>query len=515
MELLLNWLWQGCVLAAVASCAMSAAGPRLNAATRCALWWGVVALILLAPGVALWARVPAGVSGAAGPTHASRTVLVTLAPPSQAVTTLGLGLWAAWSGASIWGLVVALRHLRRVRRACRAFPVDREARLRRWMAVRDTGRPVTLALCDDVRTAAAVGLGAPVIALAPAIVAQLSDEEVEQVVLHEYAHIRRRDDWGSLALALVRAVAGPHPAVWWAARQLRLERELACDASVVAQGGRPTSYARCLTRLAATRPATGSLLVPGALQRSHLAVRVKHLLTRRPGGSPPRRLAIAATILFLLALTTVALSPLEPVAIAAAFPTVAASPRGLGPDALATTEPRERSGEGAPLSPAGHRDDAAYSSDRRLAMARASAVRLREMTGAPARARKVGPKPVTRLRATAPSAAAGLPRATDAPADAAAHLEATAPALASAPPGASLIVSRDTPPTFEQVPRLGEGTRLRHGAGAGEASAGIRAPAAWTTATDGARAVGRGSQRAAVRTAAFFSRVSRSLAGAF
>ena len=79
---------------------------------------------------------------------------------------------------------------------------------------------------------------------------ELSAGELHSVLLHELAHLKRRDDWTNLAQKLVGAVFFFHPAVWWLDRQLTLEREMACDDMVLAQAPDQKAYAKCLVRLA-------------------------------------------------------------------------------------------------------------------------------------------------------------------------------------------------------------------------------------------------------------------------
>src|SRR6185369_4834290 len=70
------------------------------------------------------------------------------------------------------------------------------------------------------------------------------------IVLHEFAHLRRWDDWTNLAQKSVRALFFFHPAVLWIERRLTLEREMACDDVVLAYTQNPAAYARCLVSLA-------------------------------------------------------------------------------------------------------------------------------------------------------------------------------------------------------------------------------------------------------------------------
>jgi len=78
---------------------------------------------------------------------------------------------------------------------------------------------------------------------------ELSPEELRVVLLHEFAHLRRWDDWTNLLQKLVRTIFFFHPAVWWIERRLSLEREMACDEAVLAETENPQAYAECLVSL--------------------------------------------------------------------------------------------------------------------------------------------------------------------------------------------------------------------------------------------------------------------------
>jgi len=78
---------------------------------------------------------------------------------------------------------------------------------------------------------------------------ELPTEELRIILLHEFAHIQRHDDWTNLLQKILRAVFFFHPAVWWIDRRLSLEREMACDDAVIAQTANPRGYAECLVAL--------------------------------------------------------------------------------------------------------------------------------------------------------------------------------------------------------------------------------------------------------------------------
>ena len=75
-------------------------------------------------------------------------------------------------------------------------------------------------------------------------------ERRRAVILHEMAHVQRRDCFTQTLASLARAVYWPHPGVWWAARRLQVEREFACDDRVLALGTEANGYANDLLEIA-------------------------------------------------------------------------------------------------------------------------------------------------------------------------------------------------------------------------------------------------------------------------
>jgi beta-lactamase regulating signal transducer with metallopeptidase domain len=115
---------------------------------------------------------------------------------------------------------------------------------------KQTGRKVVLCTSERVRVPTALGLLRPAIVIPRWVLEELSAAELNQVVLHELAHLRRWDDWTNLAQQIVKALFFFHPAVWWIEKKIALEREMACDDAVLAETASPREYAECLAHLA-------------------------------------------------------------------------------------------------------------------------------------------------------------------------------------------------------------------------------------------------------------------------
>jgi hypothetical protein len=107
-----------------------------------------------------------------------------------------------------------------------------------------------LAVSDDLHVPTALGFFLPMIVMPAWAMRELSTAELHSILIHELAHLRRRDDWTNLAQKIVRALLFFHPAVWWLEHKLSLEREMACDDEVLAQTENARAYAACLVSLA-------------------------------------------------------------------------------------------------------------------------------------------------------------------------------------------------------------------------------------------------------------------------
>jgi hypothetical protein len=90
----------------------------------------------------------------------------------------------------------------------------------------------------------------------PASAEEWTEDRRRAVLLHELAHVARRDCLTQTLTAIASAIYWPHPGVWWAARRMRVERELACDDRVLAAGTEPRDYAGHLLEIAHSLGAT-------------------------------------------------------------------------------------------------------------------------------------------------------------------------------------------------------------------------------------------------------------------
>lgn len=161
-----------------------------------------------------------------------------------------VGIWSAGVVLfGLWRLVGWLAVGRLCRRGVRPARAELQALLDRLIERMPTQPTVRLLESTLATVPAVVGSLRPVILLPVGIVTGLSSHELELILIHELAHIRRFDYLANLIQSAVETCLFYHPAVWWVSQCIRVERERCCDDAVVSSTGERMLYARTLTRL--------------------------------------------------------------------------------------------------------------------------------------------------------------------------------------------------------------------------------------------------------------------------
>ena len=271
---ILNSLPEGLLIAALAWTVLRVL-PRQNSGTRFAAWF--IALLSIA-------GLPLIRSAQSVPIFAPRITHALIVP-----AWLGLFLFVLWilaASAAILRLVIGLWRLRSLRRSC--VTVDAaglDPSVQKTVAEFSSIRPVDLATSEQVTVPAAIGFVKPLIVLPAWSLRELPAEELNVILLHEFAHLRRWDDWTNLLQKILRAVLLLHPAIWWIDNRLSLEREMACDDMVLAATANPRGYAQCLISLLEKNMARRGWAMAQALV--HRAHEVSLRLTRILDGTRP------------------------------------------------------------------------------------------------------------------------------------------------------------------------------------------------------------------------------------
>jgi beta-lactamase regulating signal transducer with metallopeptidase domain len=159
-------------------------------------------------------------------------------------------------------------------------------------------RPVRLLESAIVEVPTVIGWLRPVVLLPASALSGLAPHQLEAILAHELAHIRRHDYLVNLLQTLVETLLFYHPAVWWLSRRIRIERENCCDDLAVNLCGDPYTYARALADLEALRGGSARLAL--AVTGGSLLRRVKRVLGAPPPAGPePGWLAGSVAVLLL------------------------------------------------------------------------------------------------------------------------------------------------------------------------------------------------------------------------
>ena len=309
---LLHFIWQGAGLAALF--AVATAVCRSSTA-RYALAVSALVLMMVSPVITFtWLRAPAnpavrtgagGASTSAGTSTRNAIALSSsLAPVAESRTVQPSAmLWLV----EAWFLGVLLLSLRtagglflieRMRRK-EVQPVGGELYERCLALQRGMGldRVIQYCECHGLDAPAVLGWFRPVVLLPVRALTGLSEQQIEAVIAHELAHIRRLDCFVNLFQIAAETLLFYHPAVWWVSQGIRAERENCCDDEAISLCGDAVNYARALTLMEEWRTAPRLMM---AANRSPLAQRVVRVLGWEGARGGTRVAGLAASFVCLV-----------------------------------------------------------------------------------------------------------------------------------------------------------------------------------------------------------------------
>jgi TonB family protein len=255
------------------------------AAWRHLVWTAALAAVLCLPLVSLWTPAIDLPAAASAVRRVSLTVYAS-EPTAAGPLSGGISILTLWAlGAGVLGLRLAFGLARVAAVTWSGTAADELARdLASCMGIR---RGVRVRLSERVSMPTTWGLLRPAILL-PATARQWSPARLRIVLRHELGHIRRGDWFTQLLAHITCAVYWFNPLAWIAARQLRKERELACDDGVLTGGVQGSEYAQHLVEIARAVTIVKEQFTVGVAmaQKSSLETRVLAMLdpgTRREG----------------------------------------------------------------------------------------------------------------------------------------------------------------------------------------------------------------------------------------
>ena len=139
-------------------------------------------------------------------------------------------------------------------------------------------KKVQLFISETLQVPVMIGFLKPVILLPAAMVNNLSPEQLEAILLHELAHIRRNDYLLNIFQSIVETILFFNPFVWWISRNIRLEREHCCDDLVIAGTVQPMHYAKALVALEEYRITANPMAMAAAHDKHLLLHRIKRIM---------------------------------------------------------------------------------------------------------------------------------------------------------------------------------------------------------------------------------------------
>jgi beta-lactamase regulating signal transducer with metallopeptidase domain len=366
---LLHFLWQGAAVAALLA-SLDLLLERARPQVRYLLAAAALLLMLLLPVATFEALTRPAPVEAAGITAASLDAAWPVwSPPPTALAPMDLRrriepllpvLVGAWCLGVLllslrtvggWALV---RRLRRTRLGPVPLPV-RKTVDRLVLALR-VSAPVRLYQSALVEVPTLLGWLRPVILLPASALTGLTPSQLELILAHELAHVRRADYLVNLLQTAVETLLFYHPAVWWVSHRMRVEREHCCDDLAVGACGNVVPYARALADLEGLRAGPAALAMAAA--GGSLFARIARLVGPPPHLSRASRglaavLAGGALAVALGAESFLLASPARPAAGAAALAAVvstelmaeeesALAAGAAAPEPQADPQPREK-----------------------------------------------------------------------------------------------------------------------------------------------------------------------------
>jgi len=303
-QALLHFLWQGAAVGLAVGWVLHLLA-RAKASTRYAVAVGALLLMAALP-FATAARLAGSstapgvvAAAAAAPAGPSRPLAV---PPGALLParTFGasllpwiFGLWLSGvAGLSLYHLA-GWRWARRLSRQGQPIGETVTAVAQRLCCRLRIGRAIAFLESSTVSVPMVVGWLRPVVLIPASALTGLSPQQLEAILAHELAHVRRHDYLVNLFQTAVETLLFYHPAVWWVSAQVRRERENCCDDLAVAVCGDRLGYARALVDLEGLR---GGPQLALAANGGSLSDRVRRLV-----GAPrrPARRSWAAGLLAL------------------------------------------------------------------------------------------------------------------------------------------------------------------------------------------------------------------------
>jgi len=328
-------LWQAAAVAAVLAVLLRLVPRRSAAALQARYLLATAALVAMPVACVVTSTLvqpPAAAVAAEGNAATRRTLILpaavaaTVERQSQAAAPPGIDAraavaalvrhvaaavapWLPWCAAAwLAGATAAAGRLgagwwltrRLVARAIAPADARWQARLDRWKHALGIDQPIRLLAATRIDVPVVVGWLRPVVLWPLAALTGMPPDQIDAILAHELAHVRRHDVFVNLLQSCIETLFFHHPAAWWISAQVRAEREHCADDLAIrvldaGRGGAAISYARALVALEERRRHRATLAV--AADGGSLVDRVGRIVGITPEAGHPARLAAALLML--------------------------------------------------------------------------------------------------------------------------------------------------------------------------------------------------------------------------
>jgi uncharacterized protein (TIGR03435 family) len=293
---LLHFVWQGTLIGAATAVLLQMLrrrSPQARYTAACAALVLMLAAPILtaftlsrSPAVSLYAAAPVATRsiGSAAPARSYDSHADAAAAPAARVNensipwlTIVVAVWMAGVAVLLTRVAGAWWSVRRLQRAAFVSAPSRFIAHAQRLSLRlGLGRALHVVDSIDVDTPTVIGWLKPAILLPVAAMANLTPAQVEAVLAHELAHVRRHDSLVNLLQIAAETMLFYHPAVWWVSSHIRTEREHCCDEIATTVCGDAITYAEALVELERWRAEATTLALTAT--GGPLLMRVRRIL---------------------------------------------------------------------------------------------------------------------------------------------------------------------------------------------------------------------------------------------
>jgi bla regulator protein blaR1 len=211
--------------------------------------------------------------------YKSQSQLTTLFPTLEMWFPILVAIYVAGVVVMTIKLTIDLLQLQQIRKK-QVFPIDAvwENHLTKLKGQLRIPRRVKLLISQYIQVPVMIGFLRPVILMPVAMFNNLTAEQLEAILLHELAHIKRNDYLLNIFQSIVETILFFNPFIRWISKNIRLEREHCCDDIVLKHQVQPLHYAKALVALEEYRLTVNALAMAAADNKQHLFHRIKRIM---------------------------------------------------------------------------------------------------------------------------------------------------------------------------------------------------------------------------------------------